>query len=803
MCKLILPREDFLTFTLQAFVSTMDELGSKDPDEDDPLSSSDVRPKAIQCKGIKRKRKKAESGECPEKKEKKCFKSLVSNVLANAERRQTVQQICQAVHQKYPEDFRLDDNSWQLSVQRALYKNSKIRHHPGGTWSIRHVKPVSAPPPSPAPPPPPPPAPAPPAQTTATDDEQWEDEEEEIPKSRKASKTCSAINCSNNKKTHPHLTFFNLPKDTARCKVWLQNMKRQDLESKPIEYCQKNLRLCSLHFEDSQFVNVTEKKRLNWNAVPRIFSMHNAPKIPNTRRRLTFGGPATRREMRSKRQDTPTKNKLKKATVKVMELRNLVRKKNREILRLKKQLEKSRQVKAVIEAMKPYLSEDEHELVSLQMMMRLKKRQVYSDYFRAFTIALYFKSPMCYRFLQTRFHLPSKSTINRWMSKIHIQEGFCPNLLRLLKVRVQRLKPEDRICCLMMDELSLKEHVEYNTTRDKVIGFSPCGGDKLEFATGSLVLLVSGLRGHFRQVLAHFFWKNAIPGDKLLSLVCEALDILKSVGLTVKVLSADQGSNFVSLYNLLGVTKKKPHFEHEGRKVYCVADVPHLLKSTRNCLSRNLIQSSTGEAHWSVITEFYQKDQDMKDARMAPKLKKVHFDLESRGIKMKVKIAAQTLSRTVSAGILTHAHFGQLGPHATSTAKFVMNINNLFDALNTSKERGITKYRSALTAEDQSPLMQFLEEMDTWLSTWKIINQKSEDVTSRFKFRDGWQMNIQAVKELVKELKADCNIQYLMTRRLCTDPLENLFSIVRASRGLERNPGPAGFTQTLKTAVTN
>ncbi len=607
------------------------------------------------------------------------------------------------------------------------------------------------------------------------------------------------MNCTNSKWSRPDLTFFKFPKDESRCKVWVQNVRRKDLLSKPVEYCQKNLRLCSKHFEDSEFLNPTDKKRLTWKAVPRLFSIKNAPKKRKPRRKLVFSSFKTTAAV----QETPTKIKLKKATFKVSGLSNLLRKKDREIKRLKKQLKKTKEMEEVIESMKPYLTRDEHELVALQMRMKNKKRTVYSDYFRAFALGVYFKSPVCYRFLQGRFQLPSKSTINRWLSQIHIQEGFCPNLLKLLKVRVERLKEEDRICCMMLDEISLKERVDYNASTDKVVGFSPCSGAKVEFTTNSLVLLVSGVRGHFRQAFAHFFWKNAIPGEKVLAIVHEALDKLKEIGLTVKVITTDQGPNFVSLFNQLGVHKKKPYFVHSGRKVYCMADVPHLLKSTRNCLSRNTIETSTGEAHWNVILEFYNKDKDMKDARMAPKLKKVHFDLEARGMKMKVKWAAQTLSRTVSAGIRTYSHFGQLGEHAIATATFVTNINNLFDAMNSSRQRGITKFKSGITCQDNDPLLPFLQEMDTWLSSWKIINQRGENITSKFKFRDGWQMNIAAIKDLVVELRKDFNFEYLLTRKLCTDPLENLFAIIRSARGLERNPGPFGFTQTLKTVVSN
>ncbi len=233
--------------------------------------------------------------------------------------------------------------------------------------------------------------------------------------SASTSKTCSAMNCSNSKWSQPQLTFFKFPRDEDRCKIWKQNARRKDIMNKPVTYCNKNLRLCALHFEDTQFMNAHDKKSLIWNAVPRLFSVPNAPKVSQKRRKITKEPPATPRKAKKHctAPVTPSKERLKKSAITVRALRATLRNKDREIKRLKKQLENTRKMENVIEAMKPYLSKDEHELVAMQMRLSIKKKKVYSDFFRAFCIGVYFKSPVCYRFLQTRFKLPSKSTINR------------------------------------------------------------------------------------------------------------------------------------------------------------------------------------------------------------------------------------------------------------------------------------------------------------------------------------------------------------------------------------------------------
>ncbi len=142
-----------------------------------------------------------------------------------------------------------------------------------------------------------------------------------------------------------------------------------------------------------------------------------------------------------------------------------------------------------------------------------------------------------------------------------------------------------------------------------------------------------------------------------------------------------------------------------------------------------------------------------------------------------------------------YASFGQLGPHAESTAHFVQKANNLFDVLNSSR-----KFKALLTVD--SPLLSFLDECVPWMKSWRIINRKGQDCTHSFRFIDGFLINIQSIKGLLLELKEE-KFEYLLTRRLCTDPHENLFCILRSGRGFELTPSCEGFAQAFKRVVMN
>ena len=49
---------------------------------------------------------------------------------------------------------------------------------------------------------------------------------------------------------------------------------------KSVEYLFNNCTLCAKHFEDEAFMNVKQKKKLVWSAIPTIFDMSN----PSTKR---------------------------------------------------------------------------------------------------------------------------------------------------------------------------------------------------------------------------------------------------------------------------------------------------------------------------------------------------------------------------------------------------------------------------------------------------------------------------------------------------------------------------------------
>lgn len=141
-------------------------------------------------------------------------------------------------------------------------------------------------------------------------------------------------------------------------------------------------------------------------------------------------------------------------------------------------------------------------------------------------------------------------------------------------------------------------------------------------------------------------------------------------------------SNFYKLSDLLGISVTKSYFQIDKDKIYYMFDPPHLLKATRNNLLRHNFIDDEKVALWKYIEEFYNNDKKTQ-FRIVPKLTDIHNPNNFQ--RMKVKYAAQILSRSVSIGMNTSICLGSLSARTMFTAEFIERFNKLFDILNSSK----------------------------------------------------------------------------------------------------------------------
>lgn len=132
------------------------------------------------------------------------------------------------------------------------------------------------------------------------------------------------------------------------------------------------------------------------------------------------------------------------------------------------------------------------------------------------------------------------------------------------------------------------------------------------------------------------------------------------------------------------------------------------------------------------------------------------------------------MSHSVSAGIHTFVTLGSLPAETIYTAEFVERFDKLFDILNSSKLYSSNSNKQAFTYTNEQ--VTFLNETIEFLQHIKIIRKDGKNITNSFKSIKCLIISINSVLQLWNHLQqSSVPIQYLFTRRLNQDSLENFF----------------------------
>lgn len=100
---------------------------------------------------------------------------------------------------------------------------------------------------------------------------------------------------------------------------------------------------------------------------------------------------------------------------------------------------------------------------------KMFSRKSYPEQLRTFALTLQFYSTKAYNYVRKHFNLalPHVSTIRRWFQNINGYPGFTAEAFSALQARASCLScnGEELLCSLMIDEMSVRKHVEWSGTR--------------------------------------------------------------------------------------------------------------------------------------------------------------------------------------------------------------------------------------------------------------------------------------------------------------------------------------------------
>ncbi|KAF0722183.1 Uncharacterized protein FWK35_00020495, partial [Aphis craccivora] len=417
------------------------------------------------------------------------------------------------------------------------------------------------------------------------------------------------------------------------------------------------------------------------------------------------------------------------------------------------------------------------------------------------SLSLYKRSPKCYGMLSKLFTLPSKRTLNTILLTVSIRPGICPLVMSVLKENVQKLKPIERYCSILFDEVCLNGGLQYNSTTDAINGFVDSGDCKSQLlADHALVFMIRGIKKKFKQPVSYTFCQGATKQHELVRQLREVICQVQATGLRVVATICDQGCANEGAINILKNETKLYYSKHqkdyqddiyeieiksddgvERIPIVYLFDVHHLLKCTRNNLmTKDLCFSSDGVervAKWDHLRQLYDTDSLIADCKMLPRLTDNHV-IPEKVSKMKVRFATQVFSQRKLIRFLFLAK-NIIESKASDSAAAFLFFDKLFDSLNGSFDK----------QEDESLKI---------LSTMKFIGKNGKAV--KVPTLKNWSITIRGFQILSKILW-NKGIKSLLPRHLNQDSLECFFGSVK-SVGCSK-PTCSLFISAYKTLLLN
>lgn len=438
-------------------------------------------------------------------------------------------------------------------------------------------------------------------------------------------------------------------------------------------------------------------------------------------------------------------------------------------------------------------------------------KQKYSPELRSFALTLSFYSMKAYNYVREKFNktLPHPRTISKWYQSVEAAPGFIKESLNILRSKVQEEDKRNQkvICSLQMDEMSIRRLIEWNGK--KLTGYVDLGtnldGDNLPEAKEALVFLLVGVNGHWKLPVAYFFL-NGLNSSEKANLVLRLLEHIHETGVIVNGFTFDGTTTNFKTATCLGADFSNPEnlktsFQHPITKedIHIFLDPCHMLKLMRNCLAsqRVLSDSNANSIEWKFFENLVEL-QNVEGLKAGTKMKSRHIKWERE--KMKVKIAAQTLSNSVADAFiylnedLKEPQFQGVG----ATVKFCKTMNNLFDIFNCRNKFSKYIYRKPLSDKNKEFIFSFLNECREYILGLKLNNVAICRTNRKTGFL-GFLICIESLRNYYSQvIEQKKLLKYILTYKFSQDHIETFFSSIRSRFGMNNNPSARQFEHCMK-----
>jgi len=236
-----------------------------------------------------------------------------------------------------------------------------------------------------------------------------------------------------------------------------------------------------------------------------------------------------------------------------------------------------------------------------------------------FALNLKYLSSSAYKAVGQFLTLPSERTLRDYTHVLKFDVGTSSAIIQRLKedMDYENCTPTQKKVCLLIDEMKLKSRLVFSKTSGRLVGFVDLGSvnEEIEQLASSLeddnTLPVCELAKHMLVIMVRTVSKpsfsfpvsqyptNGLKGEKLFPIIWEAIEALELNALHVLSITSDGASANRKFYRLCAekeacsVPYKVQNPYRSSESIYLFCDVPHLLKTARNCFSNSFSHSKS------------------------------------------------------------------------------------------------------------------------------------------------------------------------------------------------------------------
>lgn len=638
---------------------------------------------------------------------------------------------------------------------------------------------------------------------------------------------CCVPYCKSRSGKTPGVSFHQFPVDQELCAKWKRNVSRENLI---INDKSASTVVCSRHFRQIDYAPDCRIRKLLSGAVPTVFEDYPSYLAPSAKKPRKE--PATRQSLPprkpTKRKAEPdgapadldppdnfhepslsvstqtTNNDAQRASrylSMVVRLRSQVayhRSKSQKALSLLRAEQKVSEAYranrhfAPVEKIVADAEQGEKKAVFLvhQIERYGKKRGSYPEVVIRECVIWRFISPKGYEYARKSglLTLPAKCTLQRYMGPTPTTSGMSAAMKERLVHEASMLSSKQHMASLIIDEASIRPKCIYDRKADAMFGLKDKPGSdtasssKEVLANRVLCFVLHGLSSKYKIPCSYYFTKQ-LSGRDLFAWTKEVIAAVESCGFIVARIVTDNYSANATLFKHMGNGSLQTIVSHphdDNRIILLSFDPCHVLKNVRSQFLERELTDGSGVISGTFVQRLYEHQKNMT-VKLARNLTRKHV-YPSNLEKMNVLRAVQIFSPQVSAA-LEHlqensrndpelAVFGKVG----STLHFMRTMKDWFDIHDTSY--GGTGRKAPITDVDDDRLL-WLE--DYFTCYLKKIQASSVASGNGFFTGETFEALLFTTKSTVETTRYLLNqgINYVLTRKLNSDPIEAVFGRVR------------------------